>query len=386
MALPIGYNLRNVRQRWKTSLLALVGIALVVAVLVVLVAMSNGVRQTLRSTGIPGNAIVVQKGSASELTSGITSDQAGVLSVDGRVLRAGDGKPLASPEMVVVANLLRADGQPTNVLIRGVTPKAFEVRAGIRLIEGRRFSPGLSEIIVGARIRDRIPGLRLGQSIQLKRREWRVVGVFDAEGSGFESEVWGDADVMRQAFSRMGGWQSLTLRLTDPASLTGFAAEIDRNPMFQVQLKEEQAYYADQAGSVSTALLFLGGFVAVVMGIGAVFGAMNTMNGIVAARTREIGTLRVLGFTRSAILAGFLIESFALAITGGVLGVLLALPAHGFTTATSNAFSELAFAFRITPGGILVGLTFAAVMGIVGGLLPALRAARVPITAALRES
>ena len=342
-------------------------------------------RQTLRATGIERNAIVVQKGSTSELTSGITNEQASVLLVDARVLRGADGQPLASPEMVVVASLDRKDGQPTNVLLRGVTGRAFEVRSGIRIVEGRPFTPGVSEILVGTRIHRRVAGLEIGQSIPLKRRDWRVVGIFEAEGSGFESEIWGDAEVMRQAFNRMGGWQSVTLRLADPATLPSLAADLSGNPLFQVEAKEERTYYAEQAGGTATALLFLAGFVSVVMGIGAIFGAMNTMNGIVASRSREIGTLRALGFSRAAILFGFLLESAFLALVGGVLGVLLALPANGFTTATSNAFSELAFAFRITPGGITLGLVFSVVMGIVGGLLPALRAARVPITAALRE-
>jgi ABC-type lipoprotein release transport system permease subunit len=386
MALPFAYNLRNLRQRWRTSLLALGGIALVVAVLVVLVAMSNGVRATLRATGTADNAIVVQKGSGSELTSGIASGDAGVILADGRVARGADGQPLASPEMVVVANLTRrGDGQPTNVLIRGVTGRAYVVRKAIRVVEGRPFTPGLDEVIVGRRIHDRIAELELGETIRLKRRDWRIVGIFTADGSGFESEVWGDAGVMRQVFNRQGGWQSLTLRLTSPGALAPLAADLGRSPQFQVEVKEERAYYAEQAGGVASALLFLAGFVSVVMGVGAVFGAMNTMNGIVAARAREIGTLRALGFRRRTILLGFLLESVLLSLAGGLLGVLLALPAHGFTTATANQFSELAFAFRITPGGIAVGLGFAVAMGAIGGLLPALRAARVPITASLRE-
>lgn len=383
---PLSYNLRNVRQRWQTSVLAVAGIALVVAVLVVLVAMANGFRATLVATGIPDNAIVVQKGSSSELTSRILVEQASLMTADTRVERGRDGRPLASPEIVLVANLRRrVDGQPTNVVLRGVTPRAFEVRHGVGIAAGRNFRPGSSEIVVGRRIGQRIAGLELGHTLILARRGWQVVGVLEAGGSGFESEIWGDADSLRQAFNRGSGWQVLSLRLREPAQLAGFAADVEGDPRLQMQMKEERAYYAEQAGGTAGALLFLAGFVSVVMGIGAILGAMNTMSGIVAARTREIGTLRVLGFSRRRIVIGFLLESTLLALAGGVLGVLLALPAHGWTTASQNAFAELAFAFRITPQGVAIGLGFALVLGVLGGVLPALRAARLPIVTALRE-
>lgn len=388
LALLLSYNLRSVLQRWRTSLLAIFGIGLVVGVLGWLFAMSSGLRATLKATGIRENAIVVQKSATSELTSGIGNDAASLIEVDARVARAPDGRPLASPEMVVVASLKRrSDGAPINVLVRGVTPRAFAVRHGIRVVSGRNFTPGLGEIVVGRRLLDQFDGLDLGDTITLQRRPWTVVGVFAAEGSGFESEIWGDADLMRQAFNRIGGWQSLTLRLTDPATLPGFAAELAEDPRFQAEMKEEQAFYEAQAGGVGTALLALGYFVTVILGIGAAFGVINTMYGMVGARTREIGTLRALGFSRLSILLGVLVESVVLALIGGALGVLFTLPFEGYTAATAGAsFNQLSFAFRITPRGIAVGMIVALVLGVIGGLLPALRAARIPVTAALREA
>ncbi len=387
MALPISYNIRNLRERWQVTLLAVLGISLVVAVLVVLLAMVAGVRLALRATGIPQNAIVVQRGSASELTSWVPLDQRNLIVVDSRVARGADGQPLASPEIVVVGSKpRRADGQPTNVTIRGVSPKAFVVRGGIEIVRGRNFTPGLYEVIVGERIAERIQGLDLGAKITLQRKEWDIVGIFRSQGGGFESEIWGDIDAMGPAFQRTGGSNSLVVRMADPAAIPDLDRTIRADPQMQLQAVQERKYYEDQAGPVSAGLTGLTTFVAIVMGIGAVFGAMNTMYAIVAARTREIGTLRALGFSRRSILFSFVIESVFLALLGGVIGVLLALPANDLGGATGVGFAELAFAFKITPQAIAVGLAFAAVMGLIGGLLPAARAARLPITSALRAA
>jgi putative ABC transport system permease protein len=387
MALPISYNVRNLRERWQVTLLAALGISLVVTVLVVLLAMVAGVRLALRSTGIAQNAIVVQRGSASELTSWVPLDQRNLIVVDSRVARGADGQPLASPEIVVVSNKpRRADGQPTNVTIRGVSQKAFAVRGGIEVVRGRNFTPGLYEVIVGERIAERIQGLDLGAKITLQRKEWDIVGVFRSQGGGFESEIWGDIDAMGPAFQRTGGSNSLVVRMTDPALISELDRTIRADPQMQLQAVNERKYYEDQAGPVSTALTGLTTFVAIVMGVGAVFGAMNTMYAIVAARTREIGTLRALGFSRRSILVSFVVESVFLALVGGIIGVLLALPANDLGGATGVGFAELAFAFKITPPAIVIGLAFAAIMGLVGGLLPAARAARLPITSALREA
>ena len=387
-SLPLSYNIRNLIVRWKVTLLAIGGIALVVTVMLVLVAMSNGFRMTLRSTGSPENAMVLQRGAQSELNDACSRESANLIMVDRRIAHDPQGRVLASPEIMVVNNMQRRqDGESVNVVVRGVTLMAFEVRNTVRIVEGRAFTPGLYELVVGTKARQRYVGLDVGQSIRLQRRSWTVVGVFEADGSGFESEIWGDLDVMAPAFNRNNAFTSITLRLADysPAAIKAFDDDLRRNPAMQVELRPEREFYEDQAGGVSRALMGLAGFVAVVMGIGAVFGAMNTMYGIVAARTREIGTLRALGFSRASILVAFVLESTFLAVAGGIVGCLAALPANGITSSAGGAnFAEVAFAFRITSAALGVGILFAGMMGILGGLLPALKAARLPITSALR--
>jgi putative ABC transport system permease protein len=385
MALPFSYNLRNLIVRWRVTTLAIGAIALVVAVLVVLISMAQGFRIALQATGTTENAVLTQRGSTGELTSGISRDHANSVIVDSRVRRDADGRPLASPEVFVVASLPRHDGVVTNVSLRGVTSRAFEVRHGVRIVRGRSFQRGLNELIVGRRAAERYAGVDVGSTVRLQRRDWVVTGVFEANGGGFESEIWGDLDVIAGAFNRRGGFQSVTLRLVDPASITAFNAELQKNPRLQVQLIQERKYYDDQSAQVSLPLMALAAFVAIVMGIGAVFGAMNTMYAIVAARTREIGTLRALGFSRAAILFTFVTESTLLALAGGVLGCALAIPANGLTSAAGGAnFAEVSFAFQITAPTLVTGIVLALLIGMAGGLLPAWRASRLPITAALR--
>jgi putative ABC transport system permease protein len=389
VALPISYNVRNVRSRWKVSLLAVIGIGLVVTVFVALMAMRTGFTLALRSTGVAENAMVVQRGSASELTSWVPLDHRNKIVVDSRVAVGADGRPMASPEIVIVGAMpRRSDGLQTNVTIRGVTPKAFEVRGGIEIVQGRPFQPGLDELIVGKRIADRIRGLDLGATIPIQRHQWKIVGIFTSRGGAFESEIWGDLDAMAGPFRRQGGSNALAVRLKDPSMLESFDRWIRDDPEMQLEAVQERKYYEDQSGGLSGTLLFLVAFVSIIMGLGAVFGALNTMYAIVAARTREIGTLRAIGFSRRSILFSFVVESVILALAGGLLGCLLAFPINGFTTASGQtpSFSEVAFAFQITPNILAYGLVFATIMGFLGGLLPALRGARLPITSALREA
>jgi len=389
MAIPLYYNVRNVRGRWQVTLLAVFGIALVVAVFTVLMSMSEGFATALKSTGRSDNAIVVQRGSGSELTSAVPLADRAMLVVDERVARGADGQPLASWELVVVMSMpKRVDGQPTNVTLRAVTERAFEVRGGIDVVEGRRFTPGLDEVIVGRKLTGRIQGLELGGFVKYQQKRFQIVGLFDSSGGAFESEIWGDFDTFGAIFQRAAHSNSLVLRMKDRAAIPELDRFIRAQPQMQLQALEERKYYEEQAGPLARILRSLATFVAFVMGIGAVFGAMNTMYAIVAARTREIGTLRALGFSRRSILASFLIESVLLAFAGGLLGCLLAFPMNGFSTGTgqTQSFSEIAFAFRITPEIVAIGLGFAVVMGVVGGLLPALRGSRLPITTALREA
>ena len=389
MAVPISYNIRNVRQRWQVTLLAIVGIAMVVAVFTVIMSMSEGFRLALRATGRDDNAIIVQRGSASELTSGVPLDQRNQIIVDDRVARGADGQPLASWDWVIVISAPKVtDGQPTNVTFRAVPPKAYEVRGGIEVVEGRKYTPGLDEVIVGRRLTDRIQGMHLGGTVKYQKKEFKIVGIFTNDGGAFESEIWGDYDVIGALFQRGPGSNSLVVRMKDPQDIPALDRWIRDQPQMQLQALSERKYYADQAGPTAGALKGLASLVAIIMGIGAVFGAMNTMYAIVAARTREIGTLRALGFSRTSILLSFMMESIFLAVIAGVLGCLLAFPMNGFSTGTgqTQSFSEIAFAFQITPPILTIGMLFAVVMGVVGGLLPAWRGARMPITTALREA
>jgi len=388
MALPLSYNVRNVRNRWQVTLLAISGIALVVAVFTVLMAMSEGFAMALRTTGRPDNAMIVQRGSASELTSWIPLDQRQMIVVRDEVERGPDGQPLASPEDVVVTMKPKKDGEPTNITVRGVSPRAFAVRGEIKIVEGRTFTPGLYEVIVGDKIAKRVQGLDIGAGVKLQKHEWKVVGTFTSKGGAFESEIWGDAEVMSVDFGRTGGSNAMSVRLKPGTDVATLDRWIRSNPQMQLQAVSERKYYDDQAGPLAKILRQLATFVAIIMGVGAVFGAMNTMYAIVAARTREIGTLRALGFSRRAILFSFVLESVTLALAGGAIGCLLAFPMNGYSTGTgqTQSFSEIAFAFRITPEIVTTALIFAVGMGVIGGLLPAFRAARLPITSALREA
>ena len=389
MAVPLSYNLRNIRVRWQVTLLAVSGIALVVAVFAVLMSMSEGFAATLRATGRADNVMIVQRGSGSELTSAVPLEQRNLIVVDDRIARGKDGQPLAAGEWVVVISLPKiSDGQPTNVTLRAVPQKTFEVRGGIRIVQGRTFTPGLDEVIVGRKLLERIQGLHLGGTVKYQRKQFNIVGIFASEGGAFESEVWGDFDVFGAIFQRGAGSNSLVARMKSPDDIPALDRWIRGQPQMQLQALSERKYYEDQAGPLATILRRLAAFVAVIMGIGAVFGAMNTMYALIASRTREIGTLRALGFSRGSILVSFVLEAVVLAVMAGVIGCLLALPMNGFSTGTgqTQSFSEIAFNFRITPGILLVSVGFAFLMGFFGGLLPAFRGARLPITSALRAA
>jgi ABC-type lipoprotein release transport system permease subunit len=388
VALPLRYNIRSVIERWPVALLAVFGIGLVVAVFVVLMAMSQGFATALRGTGRSDNVMIVSRGSNSEVTSRVVIEDRNAILQHLPEVQARDGSRLASWEWVSVMALPRkSDGRRSNVVLRAVTPQAFLVRTGIQLTAGRHFTPGLEEAIVGRRIMDTVRGLEVGGILKYRRKELRIVGAFESEGAAFESEIWADFEMLRSAFRRGTGSNSVVIRVADEAQI----ADLDRwmrvQPNMSLKAVSERQYYEDQAGPVAKTIRILGGLVAVVMGIGAVFAAMNTMYRVVASRTREIGTLRAIGFSRGAILFSFVVESAVLGVVGGALGCLVASTLHGYSTSTANlqSFSEVAFAFRITPEIIGASVTFALVMGVLGGLLPAARAARLPIAEAVRE-
>ncbi len=387
MGLISSYNLRSMTVRKATAAMTAMGIAMVVAVFVMTLAIAQGFRATLVASGSPQNAIVLRKGATAESVSAVLRADVPLIQSLAQVARGADNHPLASPELVVAIALPRqSDNQPANVPVRGVGPRAYEVRDTLQLIEGRRFTPGTREINVGRLAVGRFKGLTLGSEVKFGGASWTVVGIFTAADASFESEIWGDADLMQPAFQR-NGYQSLTVKLVDASMFDSFKAAVEADPRLYLQPQREQDYYMEQSRAMTTVIRVFGTFVTMILSIGAMFGAMNTMYAAVAYRAREIGTLRALGFSRSRIVAAFLVESIALAFLGGLIGCVLALPVHGLSTGTTNfsSFSEVAFKFRITPALMAGGLLFSALMGAVGGLLPAIRAARIPVARALRE-
>ncbi len=387
MGLITNYNLRSMVVRKGTAAMTAMGIAMVVAVFVMTLAIAQGFRATLVRSGSPANAIVLRKSATSETVSSVLKPEVPLIESLPQVARDANGRPLSSPELVVIISLPRlTDNHPANVPLRAVGPRAFEVRDNLKFVEGRRFAPGTREINVGRLATRRFKGIGLGSDVRFGSAVWKVVGVFTADDSSFESEVWGDSDLMLPAFQRIG-YQSVTVKLTDPSAVESFKAAIDADPRLDHRAERESDYYADQSVVMTTVISVFGTFVTAILSIGAMFGAMNTMYAAVAFRTREIGTLRALGFSRFRIVTAFLGESVALALVGGAIGCLLALPVHGLSTGTTNmaSFSEVAFKFRITPALLAGGLLFAAIMGALGGFLPAIRAARIPVAHALRE-
>ncbi len=387
MAIPVVYNLRSVKVRWLSSLVAIFGIAGTVGVFVAVLSLARGFKETLISSGSSSNAIILRSGAVTELSGSVPLDQIKVLEDKPGIARSANG-PLVTPEVVVVAAFpLISTGTDANVQVRGVSPKALEVRSNVKITQGRFFQPGLAELVVGRNVDKTYAGLSLGDSVKFGGGTWRVVGVFDAGGSAFDSEVWCDAPVLNQVYHRPeNAFQSLTVHLTSPSSLQQFKDSISSDPRVNVDVSSEVDYYAKQSTVLTQVIKILGGIIAVIMGIGAVFGALNTMYSAVAERSREIASMRAIGFGAPSVVASFTIEALLIAGAGGALGCLAVLPVNGITTGALNfqTFSHLAFAFKITPDLLLGGMIFALIMGVVGGLPPAIRAARQPVAAALR--
>jgi putative ABC transport system permease protein len=387
MAIPVVYNLRSVRARWLSAVVAVFGIAGTVGVFVAMMSLARGFQATLVSSGSSGNAIVLRAGSGSEMSGSLSLEQVKIVEDAPGVARSADG-PLVTPEVVVVAAFpLLSTGTDANVQVRGVSPKALQVRSNIKIIQGRFFQPGLAELVVGRNVRGTYAGLNLGDSVAFGGGTWHVVGVFDAGGSAFDSEVWCDAHVLNQIYHRPDNiFQSVTARLTSPDALHQLKDALSVDPRMNVDVSSELDYYANQSTGLTQVIQVLGGFIAIIMGVGAVLGALNTMYSAVAERGREIATMRALGFAAGSIVVSFMIEALLIAAAGGSLGCLAVLPVNGITTGTLNfqTFSHLAFAFKITPNLLLAGMIFALLMGLAGGLPPAIRAARRPVASALR--
>jgi ABC-type lipoprotein release transport system permease subunit len=388
MKIPFIYNLRSVQQRPVSTALTALGIGLVVAVFVAMLALANGFVAALVRTGSADNVLLLRRGADSELSSGIPREAISIIAASPFIATAADGKPLVSPETYIVINLQRPGGDAyavANVVARGVSDKAFDVRRNLKIIEGRRFASGQSEICVGSKLKGRFANVNVGDVLRFSNRNWNVVCRFTAGGSSFESEIWGENEQFQSVF-RGQGFQDVAFRLKDPAAFDEVKRSFLAEQRIQIDAHRESEFYASQSDLLGNILRALAIMITSIMAVGAVFGAVNTMYAAVSSRTPEIAVLLTLGFHPRSVLASFLAESAIIAFIGGVVGCLLALPINGVVTSTTNwaSFSEIAFAFRVTPQLLLAGLIFAVVMGVVGGFFPARRASKLPVIQALR--
>jgi len=391
MKLPLSYIARNLWVRRLTTVLTAGGMALVVFVFAAVLMLEAGLRQTLVATGSPNNVIAIRKGAASEVQSGVARDQAALLESLPQVARDASGQPRLSKEVVVLNSLPKrnddgsASATRSNVPIRGLPPMGLALRPQVKIVEGRMFRPGANEIVVGSSVARQFAGVELGQSLSFAQRQWQVVGIFDAGRTAFDSEIWGDAEQLLQAFRR-GGWSSVIAELASPDAYDALLKAIEGEPRLTVEIKRERQFYEDQSRALANFLSVLGLTLSVIFSLGAIIGAAITMYASVATRTGEIGTLRALGFPRRSILGAFLLESLLLALAGGVAGLAAASYLQTITISTTNfqSFSELAFSFAMTPRVVAGSVAFALAMGLIGGVLPAVKAARMKIVDALR--
>lgn len=389
MLIPLSYNLRSLFVRKATTIATALGIGLVVFVLSSALMLATGVRNTFVANGSPDRAIVLRKGSDTEMASGVESNLVSLIMAAPGVKRDGENQPLGIADVVIVAALdkVGADGMVSNILVRGVQPGVMKVRPEVRLIAGRPAQPGTDEVIVGRGVRGRFKGLELGQSFDLKKnRPVKVVGVFESGGSSFESEVWADIETVRTSFGRGSSSSSVTVVLESPAAYDGFASYIENDKQLGLEPSKEVTYYAKQSEDTSAFITFLGVFIALAFSVGAMIGAMITMYGAVAQRSKEVGTLRALGFSRSAILISFLFESAMLALIGGIVGALasMGMAAVEFSMVNFATWQEISFSFDATPAIILGSIVAGGVMGILGGFFPALRASSLSPIEAMR--
>ena len=386
MKIPFSYTLRNLWARKLTTMLTAGGMALVVFVFATVLMLEEGLRKTLVDTGSYDNVVVIRRSAQTEVQSAIDRVQAALIESQPEVAFGADGERMVSKETVVLVNLNKRDSaKPTNVMIRGVAPRGLMLRPQVRIVEGRMFRPGASEIVAGRNAAERFKGAGIGETLWFGQREWRVVGTFDAAKSGFDSEIWGDADQLMQAFRRPV-YSALVFKLNDADAFAALKTRLENDQRLTVEAKRETVFYADQSEVLATFIRYLGLTLSIIFSVGAVIGAMITMYASVASRTAEIGTLRALGFRERSVLAAFMLEAVMLGLAGGLVGLFLASFMQLFTISTMNwqSFSELAFSFSLTPSITVKTLVFSLAMGVVGGFLPALRAARLPIVDSLR--
>lgn len=386
---PVSYNFRSIRARWTSTIVAILGIAGTVGVFVAMLSLARGFRATLVASGSPDNALVLRAGSTSEMMGGITLNSIKVLEDKPGVARDVNGTPILTQDVVgVIPVPLITTGTDANVQVRGVSPNVLSVRKFVKIVKGRMFNSGLNELIVGKNAATTYRGLTVGNNIDFAGGHWQVVGEFDAGGSAFDSEIWCDSQIFNQVLQRPANiFQSATVHLTSASSFQEFKDAVMKDPQMNVDVWREIDYYAKQSTTMTRLITVLGGLVAAIMAIGAVFGALNTMYSAVAERGREIATMRAVGFSSWNVILSFLFEAIVISFLGGVIGCLAVLPLNGLTTSTMNfqTFSNVAFAFKITFDLLLMGVLFALVMGVLGGLLPAIRAAIQPVAVALRE-
>lgn len=387
MKIPLAYNFRSMLGRPVSTALTALGVGLVVAVFIGMLALANGFASALTRTGSDQNVLVLRRGADSEMSSGLPRDAASIIASSPHIAKGADGRPMVSPEVYVIVPLGRiADTtQVANVVVRGVSDEAWQVRAKLKVTEGRRPEVGKNEVCLGQKLSGRFPHTEVGQSLRFAGRDWLVACHFTAGGSAFESEIWG---LNEQIMPVMRGevFQSMSFRLADPASFDEVKRTLEADKRITVDVYRESAFYAKQSELLGNILRILAILITAIMAVGAIFGAVNTMYAAVSARAPEIAVLLTLGFRPRSILASFLAESALIALVGGVVGCLLALPMNGVVTSTTNwaSFSEIAFAFRITPGLLLAGLIFAVIMGTLGGFFPARRASKVPVVQGIR--
>ena len=386
---PISYNFRSIRARWTSTIVAILGIAGTVGVFVAMLSLARGFKATLVASGSRDNALVMRAGSSSEMMGGITLDSIRVLQDAPGIARAAGGAPLLTQEVVGVMPFpLISTGTDANVQVRGVSPNVLDIRKFVKIKQGRMFQPGLNELVVGSNATKTYAGLKLGNKVDFAGGHWEIVGIFDAGGSAFDSEVWCDAEIFNQVLKRPANiFQSATVHLASADTFQQFKDAVTSDPRMNVDVWREVDYYAKQSTAMTRLITVLGGLVAAIMAIGAVFGALNTMYSAVSERGREIATMRAVGFSSWMVILSFLFEALVISFLGGVIGCLVVSPLNGWTTNTMNfqTFSNLAFAFKITFDLLVMGVLFALVMGVLGGLLPAIRAAVQPVAVALRE-
>lgn len=384
-----GVNIRSIPARLGSSTVAVIGIAGVVLVFVAVLSIAEGVKATMQASGDPNVALILRSGSDTEMTSGLGGDSVRIIQDAPGIARDQSGAPLTSPELfVVVDHPLKRSGTPANVPLRGVTPEAFKVHSRLKIVEGRNLEFGRNEIIAGRAASRQFLGLTVGTTLKWGESTWTLVGIFDDGGSVSESELWCDVKVLQPAYRRGNSYQSVYARLTAPDSFQQLKDSLTANPQITVSAMRAPEYYGTQTETLQMIIRTIGGIIAVLMGVGAVFGAVITMYTAVASRTREIATLRALGFGSIPVVFSVLSEATLLSIIGGLIGGAVAwLAFDGYETATMNfqSFSQIAFAFAVTPQLLLQALFYSVVMGLLGGLFPAWRAARLPVVTALRE-